>query len=698
MKKITILKSIFTMIMLAFFFSGSSQNRTCGMNAYMEEMLKDPVLAAEYKANQKKFKAELARRENGDFSQRGSGTIVIPVAVHFPSGSEADRDCLVALAQTQIDILNADYSATNDDISNWTAAAVFYPGLQPGVSNIQFCMATTNHPQVDPELLEGEPAVTIGYAFAGGSGFPELDSNWVGYMNFLVKNIGGNLLGYSPGGGSLANGGAVVLNLGAFSEGSGCFGSGIIPQSPFNLGRTTTHELGHFYSLAHPWGPGGASCASDDGFTDTPNSGIQSTGCPAPGSLTACSPAQNVLSMNYMDYANDACMYMFTPQQMNAVDAYVSSVIAPAVKPGVCEPAAPSFNLTANIDELLTCPNTDTQVSFEFVYSSDQGFDEETTFSVEGQPSGTTVLFNPPTLDTDGVVTLTISNLSDSALGNYDFSVIGTSSSMTKSLEFTLNNNCTEIICESIMANSDDLPLIVTDGLEDGGIGTPIAEITVNVPDSIVTDGMTVSVDLTHTYMQDLILRLIHPTSTDANPIFVDLLAQQCTFENLGSGNIIVFDDEASALSCPDGSTSDVIPAGSYAPSEPLSTFDGLDAQGDWVLLVADTFAGDTGTLNSLELSICSEQSLSVTEFSSNDFAIFPNPNKGEFTITLNSQSGNAINVDVFDIRGRQIFKNVYDNTANFNEVVRLNNVQAGMYLVTVSDGDQRTTKKIIVE
>ncbi|MGB3606770.1 T9SS type A sorting domain-containing protein, partial [Psychroserpens sp.] len=549
---------------------------------------------------------------------------------------------------------------------------------------------------VDPELLEGEPAVTIGYAFSGGSGFPETDSNWVGYMNFLVKNIGG--LGYSPGGGSLANGGAVVIDINAFSAGSGCFGSGIVPQSPYNLGRTTTHELGHFYSLAHPWGPGGATCAADDGFADTPNTGQETFGCPAAGSLTACNPTQNILSMNYMDYVNDACMYMFTPQQMNAVDAYVTSVIEPAIKPGVCELAVPSFNLTTDIDELLTCPDTDTQAVFTFNYTTIQAFNETASFSAAGQPAGTTVTFNPTSLNADGTVTMTVNNLQASAEGEFTITLTAASATVTKTLDFELKNTCTEIVCDPFSPDATDLPLVITDGLAGGGVGTPIAEITVNVPNSIITDGMTVSVDLTHTYVQDLILRLIHPTSTDANPIFVDLLAQQCTFENLEAGNILVFDDEAGVLNCPDGSTSDVIPAGSYAPSDPLSTFDGLDAQGDWVLLVADTFAGDTGTLNSLELSICSEQSLSVTEFSANDFAIFPNPNKGEFTITLNSQSGNAINVDVFDIRGRQIFKNVYDNNANFNEVVRLNNVQAGMYLVTVSDGDQRTTKKIIVE
>ena len=154
----------------------------------------------------------------------------------------------------------------------------------------------------------------------------------------------------------------------------------------------------------------------------------------------------------------------------------------------------------------------------------------------------------------------------------------------------------------------------------------------------------------------------------------------------------ITFDDNGATLAC--GSPTN----GTFVPANPLSAFNGLEAAGDWTILLADFFGGDVGTLNDWALEICAEQELSVSEFDTNDFSIFPNPNKGEFTIKLNSSSNEDINVDVFDIRGRRIFSNAYENNADFSEVVRLNNVQSGMYLVTVSDGNNKTTKKIIVE
>ena len=89
---------------------------------------------------------------------------------------------------------------------------------------------------------------------------------------------------------------------------------------------------------------------------------------------------------------------------------------------------------------------------------------------------------------------------------------------------------------------------------------------------------------------------------------------------------------------------------------------------------------------------------LGVDNFGFDNFAVFPNPNKGEFTIKLNSTLSNDINVEVSDLRGRTIYKSTHKDTGDFNEKVRLNNVQSGMYILNVSDGFRKSTRKIIVE
>jgi len=127
MKKITFLKSTMLAFTLMFFSFSFSQERTCGMEAYMEEQMKDPEFARQHQEMQAQFKIEVEKMlKNGNVQQRGGvNPLVIPVAVHFPTGNEVNRACLEALAQNQIDILNADYTATNADISNWNAASIF---------------------------------------------------------------------------------------------------------------------------------------------------------------------------------------------------------------------------------------------------------------------------------------------------------------------------------------------------------------------------------------------------------------------------------------------------------------------------------------------------------------------------------------------------------------------------------------------
>ena len=77
---------------------------------------------------------------------------------------------------------------------------------------------------------------------------------------------------------------------------------------------------------------------------------------------------------------------------------------------------------------------------------------------------------------------------------------------------------------------------------------------------------------------------------------------------------------------------------------------------------------------------------------------MYPNPNDGSFNIKFNSNSTNDINIAVYDMRGREIFNKAYQNSGLFEQSLQLNNVQAGVYLVSIQDGDSKIVKKIVVE
>jgi len=286
--------------------SNNTRQRTCGLHNHMNKLNADP----EYR---KAHEAKLAKVKNmaGNRSQC-STPVVLPMAVHFQGVTNPDLACLRQLAQSQIDILNADYGGSNSDITNWTNnAASFFPGVSNGETCIQFCLADQNHPN-GFNLSNGEPAVTVNQTTG------DFNADWSGYLNIFVQfNTG--VLGYSPLGGS-GNGDGVVIDASAFGSGSGC--GQIAPQSPYNLGRTLTHELGHYLLLDHIWGGG---CSQDDDVADTPNSADAYYGCPNVGE-SSCSSTD--MHMNYMDYTNDACMYMFSDGQSTRMENYVTSSLS----------------------------------------------------------------------------------------------------------------------------------------------------------------------------------------------------------------------------------------------------------------------------------------------------------------------------------------------------------------------------------
>ncbi len=137
-------------------------------------------------------------------------------------------------------------------------------------------------------------------------------------------NLSGTLLGYAqfPGIGQ-ANTDGVVIKY-------NCFGRIGVLDPIYNMGRTTTHEIGHWLNLIHIWGDDDNAneictsneCSGNDNVADTPNQGERSSGCPSFPQTDCCTPASpGVMFMNFMDYTDDVCMNLFTAGQKNRMRA-----------------------------------------------------------------------------------------------------------------------------------------------------------------------------------------------------------------------------------------------------------------------------------------------------------------------------------------------------------------------------------------
>jgi subtilisin-like proprotein convertase family protein len=323
------------------------------------------------------------------------------------------------------------------------------------------------------------------------------------------------------------------------------------------------------------------------------------------------------------------------------------------------------------------------EATYDLIYSTLGGFSAATTFSVSGNPVGSTATLSPTSLNANGTVQLLLSDTDLVTPGIYQMVVTGTSGATTKTVNIyveiksgsfqsiipispidmasgvttTVNvswntdSNATAydyefssdstfstlitsgtaatnqffvsglqnqtnyfwrvlpknascagelsptfrfttvntVVCSPIV-NAANVPITIS------AAGTPTVNSTLTIPtgqnQSIVN--ITVSLNITHTWMADLTVILISPSGTE-----VQLFSGQC---GSNKNAVATFDDDGNALIC-----LNAIPtiSGTFIPSQPLSAFIGEETQGTWTLRISDSASGDGGTINSWGITIC---------------------------------------------------------------------------------------------
>jgi len=262
-------------------------------------------------------------------------TVIIPVAVHYNDPITCDDPvCLLEAAEAQIAVMNEDFLAVNADYSYYeglnAACPTSYPlSTAPVVGEgacIQFCLATQNHP-ASSALMDGDPAITVGqYEWANDA------PDWPGYMNIFVDGSQGGLgIAWLPGDG---NGDGFWVTPSAFGgPGFTCTSGGTLNNNgTYNLGRTATHEAGHYLGLPHVFGSCNDSDSNPPGpidINDTPPQANSFFGCPTINSCadvpTDCSnDPQSIFS--FMDYTDDPCMVMFTADQSAVLNWHANNI------------------------------------------------------------------------------------------------------------------------------------------------------------------------------------------------------------------------------------------------------------------------------------------------------------------------------------------------------------------------------------
>jgi len=274
-------------------------DRTCASAEKLSALLAaDPAVKAR-RERLENFTADVLRRGGVNDLAKTSITIPVVVNVIYNTAAENISDAQI---QSQIDVLNEDYNKRNADVSG-------VPSLFKGVVadvGVQFVLSSVVRRQSNRQKW----APMDGMKSASGGGIDATDPGHK--LNMWVCNLGQNLLGYAyyPESVPAPIDGVVVL-YSAFGSRAKYPAGTYIPN--YDLGRTATHEVGHWLNLVHIWGDDGGSCAGSDLVDDTPNQADENYRCPAFPSIS-CNNSGD-MSMNYMDYTYDRCMYMFSKGQ-----------------------------------------------------------------------------------------------------------------------------------------------------------------------------------------------------------------------------------------------------------------------------------------------------------------------------------------------------------------------------------------------
>jgi hypothetical protein len=389
MKKSDILITLIFFIL--FIGQLSAQKRICGTMDYLEfSKSQDPMLEQKMQNNENILQQMILNQSENSISN----IITIPVVFHivYNNTNENISDLQI---QSQIDILNEDFRRTNADASNTPSA---FQSLAAD-TEIEFCLANT-----DPngnstsgitrtQTSQSSFSTNDGVKFSSSGGFDAWNTSE--YLNFWVCDISGGILGYAQFPGGTANTDGVVCDY-AYVGNIGT------ATSPYNLGRTATHEVGHWLNLRHIWGD---SNCGDDYCNDTPEHSGSNYGCPNYPSTSSCNGngSNGDMFMNYMDYTDDNCMNMFTQDQKNRMIASINT--------------SRSGLLTSN-----GCTNTDYGCTdpTAFNYSAIAITDDGSCCFVSGCTDLLAVNYDPLACFDNGLCTAPILGCTNPTSSNYD--------------------------------------------------------------------------------------------------------------------------------------------------------------------------------------------------------------------------------------------------------------------------------------
>lgn len=337
----------FTLFFILIAYFAFSQNNT----THSVKRCVSPILNNNYEIWLENYLQKETQFAN---SQKTTAGFNIPVIFHIIHNGESvgtGRNISATQVNSQLTILNQDFSKMNSDLNTWVTQSAFFNVAADCGITFSPALVDTNGVTLAEPGIERINRNTQGWSGPSYSGMSEpggyinstikANSFWNpnNYMNIWVLDMNDGVLGYAqfpvvPSSDPTLND---LAAMGDSAETDGvvldyrAIGNNGAAASPYNLGRTATHEIGHWLGLRHINGDSGCG---NDYCNDTPKQSSLTTGCPAVSGNTLaanCGTASpnppGRMYQNYMDYSDDRCLVMFTQNQKTRMQACLNNCV-----------------------------------------------------------------------------------------------------------------------------------------------------------------------------------------------------------------------------------------------------------------------------------------------------------------------------------------------------------------------------------
>jgi len=626
---------------------------------------------------------------------------------------------------SQIEVLNEDFNRQNADTVNTQ------PEFRPLGSklNVEFVLARqteTGEPTNGIVRVQGtKSSYNINIADRELlSSISQWNPNI--YLNIWVTNLTSPNIGLAqfpdynyPGlddqpNTSNPNTDGLVIDYKVFGSEAKIPGLGLMPA--YNRGRTTTHEIGHFFGLRHVWGDdtSASGCFVDDYVDDTPGSNKDYSGVCTPTDHFSCN--SNDMFENYLYYTNDACMNIFTKEQVGRMEVildnairraslknsigteypdnqFIDITISSISSPGkvVCENTiAPAIMVKNNGEQPIknfTVAYAINGSDLQYNYTGDTIFSGKTVEIVFPQteaPAGTN-FFSARILDLPG---------EQSVANNYKESYfeIDQQTDFIPLREQFLTENIEST--NWITLNEDNKIGWETETAPKNNNANIAAFINLyNYEERQQLDWLiSPALDFTDISAASLFFKVSYAKNADFNDQLYVMASENC-------GNSF---DEILEVYSP----SDLASVESEAFWAPKNSGDWLTksldlsslAGKDNVRLAFMTVNNYGNNLYLDDIEFYANAPDEVIAVGQSSFVVYPNPSmNGRFQMAFNTSKRQLVSIQIMDVMGRVIYNGDFANTLNQTYDFELVNARSGMYIIVAQGEDFIRSKKLML-